>query len=133
MHVSGRCHCGAIEFSAEVDPERVGICHCTDCQQLSGSPYRIVAPVNAEDLSISGGEPTIYIRTADSGGRWAIAFCPVCGTPVHAADEDRPTTYSLRVGTLDQREQLVPKIQIWCNSAMPWAMDLGEVDKLARQ
>ncbi len=134
MHVEGRCHCGEIAFSAEVEPERVGICHCADCQRLSGSPYRIVAPADAGRFTLRHGKPTIYIKTtADSGAKWAIAFCPICGTPIYAADAENPASYSLRVGTLEEREQLAPKIQIWCDSAMPWAMDLGGVEKLARQ
>ena len=40
MKVHGTCHCGQITFEAEVDPDRASICHCTDCQILSGSPYR---------------------------------------------------------------------------------------------
>jgi len=37
MHVEGNCHCGQIKFRAEVDPDQVEICHCTDCQTLSRS------------------------------------------------------------------------------------------------
>ena len=32
MNVTGSCHCGEIQFEATIDPKRVGICHCTDCQ-----------------------------------------------------------------------------------------------------
>lgn len=31
MRVTGACQCGAIRYEAEVDPQAVGICHCTDC------------------------------------------------------------------------------------------------------
>jgi hypothetical protein len=133
MNVEGQCHCGEIAFAAVVDPDRVGICHCADCQTLSGSPYRIVAPADAAHFRLLRGQPTIYIKTAESGGRWAIAFCPRCGAPAYAAEADNPTSYSLRVGTLDQRALLKPKLQIWCDSALPWANDLSQVDKLARQ
>ena len=37
MKVDGGCHCGSITFEAEIDPDAVGICHCTDCQRLSGT------------------------------------------------------------------------------------------------
>ena len=40
MKVDGNCHCGAITFEAEADPEAVYVCHCTDCQSISGSPFR---------------------------------------------------------------------------------------------
>jgi hypothetical protein len=133
MDVEGQCHCGAIAFTAQVDPGRVGICHCADCQALSGSPYRIVAPADAERFTLLRGDPTIYVKTAETGARWAIAFCPVCGAPIHAADADNPTSYSLRIGTLKQRAELPPKIQIWCDSALPWAMDLREIESLPRQ
>jgi hypothetical protein len=39
MKIDGGCHCGAIAYEAEVDPDRVGICHCTDCQQLTGTAF----------------------------------------------------------------------------------------------
>jgi hypothetical protein len=44
MKVEGSCHCGQISFEAEVDPLTVSICHCTDCQTLTGSAYRVTVP-----------------------------------------------------------------------------------------
>jgi hypothetical protein len=43
MKIDGCCHCGYITYEAEIDPEKVMICHCTDCQTLSGSAFRTVA------------------------------------------------------------------------------------------
>jgi hypothetical protein len=131
MNVEGQCHCGKIAFAAEVEPEQVGICHCADCQQLSGSPYRITAQTKAGGFSLLRGEPKIYIKNADSGGKWAIAFCSDCGTPIYAAPAENPVSYSLRVGTLKQRALLPPKVQIWCDSAPPWAT-VQNVAKLRR-
>ncbi len=47
MKIDGRCHCGEITFEAEVDPHAMLICHCTDCQTLTGSAYRAVVPAPA--------------------------------------------------------------------------------------
>ena len=44
MKIDGGCHCGYITYAAEIDPEKVGICHCTDCQTLSGTAFRVSAP-----------------------------------------------------------------------------------------
>jgi hypothetical protein len=33
MQLTGGCHCGHITYEAEVDPETVRVCHCTDCQK----------------------------------------------------------------------------------------------------
>jgi hypothetical protein len=48
MEIDGRCHCGEITFEAEVDPDALRICHCTDCQTLSGSAFRANIPAPAE-------------------------------------------------------------------------------------
>ncbi len=40
MKVTGRCHCGHITYEAEVDPATVRVCHCTDCQKLTGTVFR---------------------------------------------------------------------------------------------
>jgi hypothetical protein len=40
VKVEGECHCGAIAYEAEVEPGTVGVCHCLDCQRLTGSAFR---------------------------------------------------------------------------------------------
>jgi hypothetical protein len=50
MKIDGSCHCDRISFEAEVDPATVVICHCTDCQTLSGSAFRTVAPTKEAPL-----------------------------------------------------------------------------------
>ena len=44
MKIDGQCHCGFIRYEAEIDPGKVAICNCTDCQTLSGSAFRTVVP-----------------------------------------------------------------------------------------
>ena len=82
MKINGACHCGNITFRAEVDPGSVIICHCTDCQTLSGSAYRTVAPAIEGTFKLLSGEPRIYVKTAESGSRRAQAFGPEGGTPM---------------------------------------------------
>src|SRR5947209_11690924 len=66
MKIDGGCHCGEITFEAEVDPNALYICHCTDCQTLSGSAFRanILAP--AEHFVLLSGTPKTYINTNPS-------------------------------------------------------------------
>ncbi len=124
MKIDGNCHCGAIAYEADADPALAGICHCTDCQTLSGSPYRVTLPVPAEGFRLLRGAPKLYIKTADSGTKRAQAFCPDCGTPIYASALENPPTISLRWGAIRQRAQIAPRRQIWCASAAPFAMDL---------
>jgi len=134
MKVSGRCHCGQISFEAEIDPTQVRICHCTDCQTLTGSAFRTTVPSLPGSFVLRSGIPKIYIKTAESGNRRAHAFCHECGTPVYAAAPvANPPSYGLRVGTLDRRAELRPTRQGWCRSALPWSMDLTGVKRFERQ
>jgi hypothetical protein len=124
VKVQGQCHCGAIRFEAEADPERVSICHCTDCQSLTGTAYRVSVKGLLDTLKHLGAEPAVYVKTADSGARRAQVFCPTCGSPLYTYDADQPRGYGLRVGCLAQRRDLVPTKRLWCRSALPWSQDL---------
>lgn len=121
MHISGSCHCGAVTYEAELDTEKVGICHCTDCQVTSASDYRTIAMVSADAFRLTGAEPKTYIKTADSGNKRILAFCGTCGSSIYsAATDDPPALYNLRAGSIHQRRELPPRYEIWCNSALPW-------------
>ena len=66
MKIDGGCHCGNITYEAEVDPERVSICHCTDCQQLTGSAFRTSIPVPDHAFKLSGEKSSSGSRLASS-------------------------------------------------------------------
>jgi hypothetical protein len=134
MKIDGTCHCGKIAYEAEADPENARICHCTDCQTLTGSAFRANVQVAAGNFRLLRGSLKIYIKkTAESGMARAHAFCGDCGTPIYAAAVENPQSYSLRIGAIRQRAQLPPKRQIWCRSALPWAMNLSGIEKLEKQ
>lgn len=127
MRVDGSCHCGKIRFEADVNPEQISICHCTDCQKLSGSAFRANVSAPAAGFRILTGEPKSYIKTAESGTKRRHAFCGDCGTPIYAAAPENPESFSLRIGTLAQHALLKPYRQIWRRSALPWVDRLADV------
>ena len=65
MKIDGACHCGAIAYQAEIDPQRVRLCHCTDCQVLTGSAFRFTAPAADE---WSDGEPATRTSVEEIDG-----------------------------------------------------------------
>ena len=127
MKIDGHCQCGAIRFEAQVDPARVTICHCTDCQHFSGSPWRASVPAPAETFRITSGQPATYIKTADSGAKRVQGFCGACGSAIYSADAENPETYGIRLGSVTQRAQLPPRKQIWRKSALRWADDIHDL------
>jgi len=133
MKVDGGCHCGFVKFEAEIDPATVALCHCTDCQTLSGSAYRTNVRTVDRGFRLLAGEPTIYVKTAESGTRRAHAFCPRCGTPIYATSVTEPRIHGIRVGSLRQRAELKPQAMGWCRSAQDWVMDLSGLARSATQ
>ncbi|MBA8876769.1 GFA family protein [Phyllobacterium myrsinacearum] len=120
MKVDGSCHCGKIKFEAEINPDSVTICHCTDCQRLTGTAFRVSVPATASSLHFISGEPRTYRKTADSGRQRVQGFCADCGTPIYSTSTDpHPSRYGLRVGCLSQRTQLAPRQEVWLRSALP--------------
>jgi len=114
MKIDGACHCGYITYVAEVDPDKAGICHCTDCQTLSGSAFRMSVPAAKDAFSLRSGQPKIYVKTAESGAKRAQIF-------------------NIRIGTARQRAEVRPKSQGWCRSARDWVMDLHSIKQFDKQ
>ena len=132
MQVDGACHCGSIRLTATVDPNKVMVCHCTDCQRLTGAAFRVVVPAPIESFVLRG-EPKRYVKVAESGAKRIQAFCPECGSPVFSMALENPTQVSLRVGLLNQRSRLSPSLQIWKRSALPWVNTLASVEGCEQQ
>ena len=134
MHIQGGCHCGYITYEAEIDPDAVRICHCTDCQTLTGSAYRVNVNAPKKGFKLLTGKPKLYVKTAESGTKRAHGFCPECGTPIYStANVADPDSFGLRVGTIRERNELRPKKQGWCRSALDWAMNLESLPQSPKQ
>jgi hypothetical protein len=134
MKIDGKCHCGFIEYEVEVDPEGVYVCHCTDCQSISGSPFRWAVSVPAENFKLLVGGPKTYVKISASGATSHQIFCPECASPLYStAVGVEPKSYNLRLGTARQRAALPPKLEVWCGSAQEWTAIDGSTEKLNKQ
>jgi hypothetical protein len=128
MKINGRCHCGEVVYSAEIDENKVVNCHCTDCQVMSSGPFRSVVMSLPNAVIFSATQPKEYIKTAESGNKRAQGFCANCGTTLYATSVgEGDKVYGLRLGAIEQREELIPKAQIWCRSAAPWLKELNSI------
>ena len=130
MKVDGSCHCGSVTYEAEINPDHVVICHCTDCQTFSSAPYRVsVFGVPSEKVRIEGS-PNTYIKTGGSGRKVLVAFCGGCGTALYSTSSDTEGPLNLRIGAIKQRGELIPKMQGFCGSGLPWATNIDGIHKI---
>ena len=133
MKIDGACHCKGITFDAEVDENTVVVCHCSDCQTLSGSPFRVTIAAPIETFYIRGAEPQIYTKTSESGAPRLQAFCPTCGTPLYSSTASNPSHVFIRLGAIRQRADLRPTLQIWQRSSVSWLHHLAAVPASSEQ
>jgi len=134
MHTTGSCFCGAIHWEAEIDPNMVAVCHCTDCQVFSGSAFRMSGG-DPKGFTFTKGAPRIFEKTADSGRVRRMAFCGDCGThlaSVPTEDEQEMTSIAIRLATCKDFDKLKPMAEIYCDSKVAWQPEIDGTVKFPR-
>ena len=76
--MTGGCHCRALRYKLTAPPLGVYVCHCTDCQSLSGAAFAIGAVVPTPAFTLTGS-PRLIRRVLGSGTISYRAICPDCG------------------------------------------------------
>jgi len=90
------------------EPIRIGVCHCTDCRQETGSAFNFYGMWSTEHFLTAG-------ETAGYQGR---RFCPACGSQLFSSDEDE---IEIKLGSLDDAPtDLVPTYELWTRRREPW-------------
>ena len=116
----------AVQFEADVDPATTSVCHCTDCQILTATAFRV--SVRANTLKFTAGAPKVYTKTAESGRKREQAFCGDCGSPIYATSPGpEPKIHNIRTGVIHQRDQLAPVDQGWTHSKVAWLDGLSSL------
>ncbi len=101
---------------------------------LIEKPFETVAPAKEGSIEIISGELKMYEKTADDGSIRIQSFCPDCGTPIYSSPpRGAPGFFGIRVGAIKQRDQLVPKKQIWARSSQTWTQNLSGMSEIEKQ
>lgn len=119
----GGCDCRAVRYHLASRPMVVHCCHCRWCQRESGASFALNAMIEADRVRILGEAPDVVPTPSASGAGQAIARCPHCKVAVwsHYASAG-PVIAFIRVGTLDDPDQLSPEIHIFTGSKQPWVV-----------
>ena len=131
MKLEGGCLCGKVRYSGEAEPIFVGVCHCTNCQKSSGTAFNAVIAVPKPTVTLTGVVST-YEGRGDTGNAVYKMFCPECGSPVAEEAAIMADVVMIPVGTLDDPSTAKPAMQIYCDSAQPWALLEGEIQRFAK-
>ena len=116
MTTTGKCHCGAISYSTQAEPEHHALCHCTDCRIWSGAP--MVGWIAFQDEAVTvTGQPVTY-ESSEHGRR---DFCGKCGTGLFYRNAAfLPGIVDIHSGTLDDYSGNPPGAEIMVKDRVGW-------------
>ncbi|WP_428668660.1 GFA family protein [Reyranella sp.] len=117
--ITGGCLCGALRYRAEGEPLLQGLCHCRNCQRMSGAGHAGFICF-AEDAVTVEGETRSYASTGGSGTIATRYSCPTCHSVVFGRAEAMPGRINLYAGSLDDTSQFKPQVAIFTRSRPPW-------------
>src|SRR3974390_162134 len=129
--ISGRCLCGQVQYSANVDPTFVAVCHCKNCQRQTGTAFSVVGAIPKSALSVQGQLKTFH-DTGDSGKSVDRIFCPNCGSPIFSDAAMWPGLAMIKAGRLDDTSWLDPRVHTYCDRAQHWVHIPEESKKFAK-
>lgn len=120
--IQGGCLCRQARYRLTMEPLTCYVCHCTECQQRTGSAFSTALIVMSEALELIKGTSSPY-RASLSGGRIKSGLhCSECSTRLWGTIQSVPTIRVLQPGTLDEPTRFRPVAHVWARSSLPWVV-----------
>ncbi|CAI6049325.1 unnamed protein product [Clonostachys chloroleuca] len=132
---TGSCICNKITFSYTGEPKKTVLCHCRQCQKLSGSAYTYCFLVPREDFKWTSGSPKAGSFVQESGIIVDYSFCPDCGTIMtkQSDKEDFKPFYIVQAGTVDGDEtKKKPDVEFWVSRKVDWVQPVQGVEQMVQ-
>lgn len=123
--ISGSCLCGAVKFEIAAPFAAFRYCHCSRCQKASGSAHAANVFVPETQFRWLAGEESVTRFDLPGAKRFAVAFCPRCGTRV---PHKVATTANMLIpaGVLDADPGARPESSIFWKSKAAWYVSPAE-------
>lgn len=130
--VQGKCLCGAVTISGQMEKREIQACHCVQCQTWTGgSPYYVV---RIADAVVEGEDHIGHFRASAHGER---GFCTTCGTTLFWRMQGDEIT-SIAAGMLSHEAGLRVTQEIFTDRRADWqppfdgATQSTEVEEFAK-
>jgi hypothetical protein len=128
--IKGHCLCGAVSFEVVNAFEKLFLCSCDQCRQITGSAFASNLFVEVEGFNWLGGASDIvsYQMPARDISK---SFCRVCGAGVPWISGDA-TKMIVPAGALSEPVNVTERFRIFASEQPEWASDLEHVDTYAQ-
>ena len=120
--LTGHCLCGNVTYTVDADPVVQAVCHCTNCQRQTSSPFSVVVGVPRAALEVEGDTLATFTTVAEADDTETIRhFCSNCGSPLFSLTTGGMAELAwLKAGSLDDSSWIEPSVEVWTRSAQPW-------------
>ena len=123
--VIGGCLCGAVSFEVVNAFEKLFLCSCDQCRQITGSAFASNLFVGIEGFDWLGGVGDIVNYQVPERDI-SKSFCRVCGSGVPWANGNG-TKMIVPAGSLSEPANVVERVRIFASEQPSWASDLEQV------
>lgn len=115
----GGCHCGAVRYEAQGEPQISIHCYCRQCQHLTGAGHASSFALSPAAVTLSG-KLSYYTLTADGSNLVDSGFCTTCGSPILKKSSGYPDMVFFHAASLDDPAQFKPQKVVYTATAQPW-------------
>ncbi|HHI92685.1 MAG TPA: GFA family protein [Gammaproteobacteria bacterium] len=126
-NLKGCCLCGEISYQVTSEILNVVNCHCNFCRSHSGAAFSTYAVIPFPSLAIIHGEEYLSSHEIEEGKKH---FCKKCGTPVFNQNKKFPGLLMIYHGTLENRNEITPMINLWCENQLEWINRISGIPSL---
>ncbi|MEM8629130.1 MAG: GFA family protein [Chlamydiota bacterium] len=110
--IRGKCFCGKVYYEGKSEILISGICHCADCQRITGGGIWPFVGILREVL-VAEGPLKSWTRCGASGKSVEMQFCGVCGSTLFGRPERWPTLVTISASSLERDIPFAPKMHVW--------------------
>jgi hypothetical protein len=123
-----------VTYELSGDLIATAVCHCDHCQRQGGSAFSVNLVAHDSQLAVSG-ELRTYEETGEQGDDVYVRrrFCGSCGSPIVSELAHPPGVIAVKAGTLDDKSEVLPTVEVWCVDRQPWVSLPGMAASLERE
>jgi hypothetical protein len=128
--IKGGCLCGAVSYEVANSFDKLFLCSCEQCRQITGSAFASNLFVGIEGFAwVSGGDK---IETYQMPGRdISKSFCRICGSGVPWISGDGSKVI-VPAGSLNEPAIVTERLRIFASEQPNWASNLEQVPAHAK-
>ncbi len=127
--LKGSCLCGEVNYKLISKIMNVVNCHCDFCRPHSWAAFSTYAALPYSSLEITHGKKSLSSFKTSKAEKH---FCSQYGTPIYNLNSKYPGACMVYFWTLEHSSQIIPEINIWCESRLGWTESIASIQSVSQ-